>query len=76
MFNKKDVKNFTNVASNGFDFMGRPWRLAYKRNGNPEVGTSSNGLWNTYTDGTIYKRLYKKTLIDANEKKIALTLFN
>lgn len=76
MFYKKDVKNFTNVASNGFDFEGKPWRLAYKRNGKPEVGTSSSGLWNTYTDGNIYKRLYKKTLIDANEKKIALTLFN
>lgn len=76
MFNKKEVKNFTNVASNGFDFMGRSWGLAYKRNGKPEVGTSPTGLWNTYTDGTIYKRLYKKTLIDANESKLALILFN
>lgn len=76
MFNKKEVRNFTNVKSNGFDFMGRPWGLAYKRNGKPEVGTSPTGLWNTYTDGTIYKRLYKKTLIDANESKLALILFN
>lgn len=76
MFNKKDVKNFTNVESNGFDFMGSTWSLAYKANNKPDVGTSPRGLWNTYTDGTIYKRLYKKTLIDANEKKIALTLFN
>lgn len=76
MFNKKDVKNFTNVASNGFDFMGRPWRLAYKKNGKPDAGTSPNGLWNTYTDGTTFNRLYKKTLLDANESKLAVTLFN
>lgn len=76
MFNKKDVKYFRNVTVNGFDFVGSTWRKAYKSNGNPDEGTSPTGLWNTYTDGTIYKRLYKKTLIDANESKLALILFN
>lgn len=76
MFSKKDVKNFSNVTVNGFDFMGKSWSLAYKSNGKPDVGTSPNGLWNIYTDGTTCNCLYKKTLLDAKESKLALMLFN
>lgn len=75
-FNKRDVKNFKNVTAEGFDFMGHIWKKAYKSNGKPDEGISQFGLWNTYTDGNIYKRLYKNTLVDADEKKFALMLFN
>lgn len=72
---KKIIREMTNVERDRFDYDGRTFRLATKDEIERNQGTSAHGIWNVFTDGEDFVRIYKADVHEFNPQ-YAVTLFN
>lgn len=69
------ITEMTNVKRDRFDYNGKTYRLATKDEIERNQGTSSRGIWNVYTDGEDFIRIYKADVNEFNPQ-YATELFN
>lgn len=72
---KKIITEMTNVRRDHFEFEGREYRLATKDEIQRNQGTSARGIWNVFTDGEDFIRIYKADVSEFNLHN-AVELFN